>query len=69
MMRRISSVLILVMIAVLSLASVAQADGIIVPDPPCENFDCHPVDAAGMCQRDALPSGTSAPAADLSIGN
>ena len=42
MMRRLSSVLILVMIAVLSLASVAQADGIIVPDPPCENFDCNP---------------------------
>ncbi len=42
MMRRLSSVLILVMIAMLSLANVAQADGIIVPDPPCKNFDCTP---------------------------
>ncbi len=69
MMRRLSSVLILVMIAVLSLASVAQADGIIVPDPPCENFDCNSVDTAGMCQRGALPPGPPAPEADLSIRN
>jgi Ca-activated chloride channel family protein len=42
MFRRLSSVLLFVLIALLSLASVAQADGIIVPEPPCENYDCTP---------------------------
>ena len=42
MIRRLSSILILVIIALTSLASVVQADGIIVPEPPCENYDCMP---------------------------
>ena len=42
MIRRLSSILILVILALASLATIAQADGIIVPDPPCENYDCTP---------------------------
>ncbi len=42
MIRRFWIVLILTFIALAGLSSVAQADGIIVPDPPCENYNCTP---------------------------
>ncbi len=40
--RRFGIAFILVLMALFGLAGTAKADGIIVPDPPCPQFDCPP---------------------------